>query len=414
MSTYTLHALATVFPEMGSKDYSSLRDDIIANGLKEPITLYQGQILDGRHRYDICVNNNIEPKYQMFDGDPIKYVRQKNLHRRHLTDDQRIKVERDLREMQYKAQNQVPDDGVVSDNLKDEFSRAFVSDSPFRLSKGEREEIASDLGVSERQVQKVDMVMRRSPDDVIEAMGDGIIPVYDALANAAEDTDIQIEAVQRVSQGDATTFGGAIKDIKQERDDERVITDHYLTHLDVPIYNCSVGDVAQYVEPRSVDLLICEPPEGYKFYTELAELADQVLSDRGTMAIIVSPWEVLETAFQVEEGGNCVFRWVGAYPRAGDLMFSGQRIKNRMYLILLYTAQDAVGLKTTDDYWEREPSRSWYSPVESLACDAGLVLDPMCSDNGKYLLIAKDLGHPVVGASEDMALVARLKKNMAD
>ena len=45
------HPHASIFPEMNSAEFDLLVEDIRANGVRVPITLYEGKILDGRHRY---------------------------------------------------------------------------------------------------------------------------------------------------------------------------------------------------------------------------------------------------------------------------------------------------------------------------------------------------------------------------
>ena len=60
--------------------------DIKAVGLLAPIILLDGQILDGRHRYEACQLAGIEPRFEQFSGpDPLEYVLSSNLARRHLT-----------------------------------------------------------------------------------------------------------------------------------------------------------------------------------------------------------------------------------------------------------------------------------------------------------------------------------------
>lgn len=59
-----------IFPEAKPEDYSRLRDDISANGYdaKQPVTLYQGEVLDGWNRTRACVEIGIEPPTVNFHG----------------------------------------------------------------------------------------------------------------------------------------------------------------------------------------------------------------------------------------------------------------------------------------------------------------------------------------------------------
>jgi len=84
-----IHPAAELFPAMTDAEYASLREDIRANGLIEPLKLSKGLLLDGRNRARACEELGIEPKTEEVNGvSPIAYVIAANLHRRHLTLDQ--------------------------------------------------------------------------------------------------------------------------------------------------------------------------------------------------------------------------------------------------------------------------------------------------------------------------------------
>lgn len=88
-----LHPLCTLFPRMSDVDFSALKEDIRANGQDEPITLHDGMILDGGHRYRACIEVGLEPKVVKYNGlDPVAYVLTKNLLRRHLSTGQRAAI----------------------------------------------------------------------------------------------------------------------------------------------------------------------------------------------------------------------------------------------------------------------------------------------------------------------------------
>lgn len=90
-----LHPLCTAFPPIDPEDFDELVEDISANGLREPIVLLDGQVLDGRNRYHACLQAGVEVRFREFgsnngDGtDPVAFVLSKNLRRRHLTASQR-------------------------------------------------------------------------------------------------------------------------------------------------------------------------------------------------------------------------------------------------------------------------------------------------------------------------------------
>jgi hypothetical protein len=92
------HPAADVFSPMDrlSPGFGDLVADIKDNGLVEPITLHEGRILDGRGRYLACREAGVEPRFEEWEGaSPIAFVLSRNLHRRHLTDDQRAALAAD-------------------------------------------------------------------------------------------------------------------------------------------------------------------------------------------------------------------------------------------------------------------------------------------------------------------------------
>jgi hypothetical protein len=83
------HPVATLFPEMSWRDFEALVEDIRQYGVKVPILVHDGQILDGRHRYLACQRLNLScPRVEWSGQEPWLEVQSRNLLRRHLAKDQ--------------------------------------------------------------------------------------------------------------------------------------------------------------------------------------------------------------------------------------------------------------------------------------------------------------------------------------
>jgi hypothetical protein len=76
---------------MSAQELSDLALDIKANGQHEPIMLRGGEIVDGRNRLAACKLAGVEPDYAEMPAnlDVIAYIIGANVHRRHLTTQQR-------------------------------------------------------------------------------------------------------------------------------------------------------------------------------------------------------------------------------------------------------------------------------------------------------------------------------------
>lgn len=75
-----------IFPEAKPEDYARLRDDIRESGYdpKQPVVLYNGDVLDGWNRTKACEELGITPPTRIFDGtdsDAIAFVMRTNKRR---------------------------------------------------------------------------------------------------------------------------------------------------------------------------------------------------------------------------------------------------------------------------------------------------------------------------------------------
>lgn len=171
--SYEMHQLCTAFPLMKSDQFMALVKDIRENGLLEPITLYEGKILDGRNRYTACVNAMIEPVFEEYDGnDPLAFVISRNLSRRHLDESQRAMVAAKLA------------------NLKE--GRPSETAQIYAVSQSDA---ADRLNVSRSSVQTAKAVIEKGEPELIEAVERGDIPVSVAAKVASLPEEIQHEII---------------------------------------------------------------------------------------------------------------------------------------------------------------------------------------------------------------------------
>ncbi|MEI7430592.1 MAG: MT-A70 family methyltransferase [Betaproteobacteria bacterium] len=87
------HAEMVLIPQMTEGERADLMKDIQSFGQKENIKVFQGQIVDGRERYNACKALGITPRVEEIalpEGLSVKdVVLSFNFHRRHLTDGQK-------------------------------------------------------------------------------------------------------------------------------------------------------------------------------------------------------------------------------------------------------------------------------------------------------------------------------------
>lgn len=163
------HELCGMIPDMTPEQYEQLVEDIGRHGLLEPITLYEGMILDGRHRYRACLElqergHARSLRFHEFRGDQVAakaYILSRNLHRRYLTYSQRAALA-----AMFKREAQ--ESGMVKhggDRTKQDCEIAALP--------GEAAQIAANkFQVGQRSVYEAEAVLEKAPE-LFEQMVDG-------------------------------------------------------------------------------------------------------------------------------------------------------------------------------------------------------------------------------------------------
>jgi hypothetical protein len=180
-----LHPVAALFPELPQEDFAALKEDIRRNGLKVPILVHGGEILDGRHRYRACRELGLPCAVVEWNGsDPWLEVQSRNLIRRHLAKDQVYAI-RKLAAMQF------PDlaGPIEAEREKARARKAQARGRPRgekalpRSQDRNRESadyIGAQLGVSGSTIKRVERLARESPA-LIEKVASGQLSVKRAL-----------------------------------------------------------------------------------------------------------------------------------------------------------------------------------------------------------------------------------------
>lgn len=91
-----IHPFANLFPMYPDEEIQRLADDIAKHGLRQPIIIDADEkILDGRNRAAACAIAQVKPIYEPFVGteaEKLAFVISANIHRRHLTTQQRAEI----------------------------------------------------------------------------------------------------------------------------------------------------------------------------------------------------------------------------------------------------------------------------------------------------------------------------------
>jgi hypothetical protein len=139
-----------------------------------PITLFCGEILDGRNRLRACEARGIEPRFEDYTGnDPLAFVVSANLKRRHLSDTQRTWIAAKI-------------SNYPMGRVRDEERGKVVS----------VKEAAALMNVSPRQLGRAKAVLKYGVPELIAAVDSGEILMRPAADLAVKSAEAQREALK--------------------------------------------------------------------------------------------------------------------------------------------------------------------------------------------------------------------------
>lgn len=176
---YKRHHLSELFDSMSVADFEGLKESIGINGVLNPITIYDGEVLDGWHRYtaanELCVQC---PEQQLDDWiDPRDFVIAQNSKRKHQTSAQIASI-------------------VTAVYQWTPLGRPQKGAGPAPLVKTVKE-MAKAAGVSERTIQQAKIVQEIASPLVKEAVKQGKVGLEKAAAIAKMPIEDQAEALDK-------------------------------------------------------------------------------------------------------------------------------------------------------------------------------------------------------------------------
>jgi hypothetical protein len=174
------HPLAEAFPLIDGAAFDELVADIDEHGVREPIVLYEGKILDGRNRWRAARAAGAPCPHRVFDGDdPVAFVISANLHRRHLNESQRAMIAAKLVNVQHGG---------------DRGNQYTGGKTPIGVLA--KDDAVTLCNVSEGSINRAQRVRRDGPPEMVAAIERGELRVSKA-DNMIRESPLRANAVSR-------------------------------------------------------------------------------------------------------------------------------------------------------------------------------------------------------------------------
>ncbi|MGH7136608.1 MAG: hypothetical protein ACREHD_12775 [Pirellulales bacterium] len=247
-----VHPAAELFPMLEAAELTTLANDIAANGLLEPLVVWDGLLLDGRNRRRACEMAGVELRYVEWHGEggsPVAFIAARNLHRRHLSESQRAAIAARVKPMfeQEAAERQrfrqfgsarkspcgagVPpasagaretprprreNQSLLGESI--EKPREFTVCADLHTPRGVNARAAGVFNISTRLVALASRVIKEGDPLLIDAIHAGNVTVSDAAGVLTFSKEEQRAAAEAVLSGKARTLRTAAKKLRAERD----------------------------------------------------------------------------------------------------------------------------------------------------------------------------------------------------
>jgi DNA modification methylase len=440
------HPIASIFPLMDDESLDSLAADIKQNGLREPIWLFEGKVLDGRNRSTACLIAGVKPETREFAGtteDAVNFVWSINKERRHLQPGQLVAAALKRQELldQFEAETKAAvkeagkRGGKTAGKGRPKETGVVSRDTTPKRDDSKRTtgKIAKATGTSHATVARTKAVKEGAPD-LFEKIETGELdpgPAYNEMRKREKKQELKAKAAKAKAAGKPTweiRHADCITELPKIK-----TTSVRLVFADPP-YNIGID----YGKGKQSDSL---SDDAYLSWCwEWIRFCVSTLADNGSMWVMINDEYADEIGLLLTKAGLHRRAWIKWYETFGvNCSNNFNRCSRHIFYCVVDPKRfifnaDAVntpsarqekyndkranpGGKIWDDVWtvprltgtceERIPGVPTQVPLEIMraivgcASDPGdVVLDPFCG-SGSTGAAAIELGRQFIGIEQE-------------
>jgi ParB-like chromosome segregation protein Spo0J len=168
-------AFKTLIPPLSPDEYTQLEENLLENGIREPISVWKGFIIDGHNRYELALKYGLEFEVVSYEfaneGDVTLWIIRNQLGRRNLDLLTRVEFALLLKP-------------VIAEKAKEKQKRKPLNSVPLNSAEQNsvdtREIIAKEAGVSPDTVSKAETIIKKGSQEVKEKIKRGEMSINKA------------------------------------------------------------------------------------------------------------------------------------------------------------------------------------------------------------------------------------------
>lgn len=373
-----------LIPPLTESEYAELEQSILAEGCREALITWNGWIVDGHHRYEICTKHNLPFRTQEKDfkdeGAAEIWILTNQLGRRNISDFVRIELalkRKDLLLEQGREKKQIAGKeardiqlGVLTNWSKPQnssepsvLSTIDKSDEPHNT----RQIMAKELKVGQGTIERAEVIIKHAPEELKQQLRTGKASINEAYIQ------VKKQLRQAKAQQKREELAEAGKDIVP---DER--------------WHIWQADIATWQAPKQYDFIITDPPypkEYIYLYEVLAQRATEWLKPGGLLLAMCGESYLNQIMPLMDK--HLEYYWIGCIltPDQNANLWQ-KKVKTKWKPLLIYTNGNYNGKVFTDvfkgendgkELHEWQQSESVMDAIIGKICYEGQsILDPFC------------------------------------
>ena len=421
-----------LIPPLTVEEYAHLEESILKEGCRDALVLWNGILIDGHSRYEICKKHAIE--FDTVDIEfkdrhkVIEWIILNQFGRRNLSAYDRSLLALRLKPIiAEKAKEQ-----QLSTLKQNTVSQISVERKPIDTQK----ELAKVAGVSHDTIHKVEKIEANAIPEVKEKVISGSISINTASEITSRPQEEQREIIVK-SEKDIIAEANKIKrerKVKRKKEKEQARQEAFQKVIKQPVsdrYKLIVGDIAeacQQIENDSIDVIITDPPypkEYLQLYGILAKEASRVLKPGGSLIVMTGQSYLPEILSLMTP--HIRYHWTVSYLTPGGQSAQiWHRKVNTFWKPLLWFVKgeynggwigDVTKSAVNDNdkrfhNWGQSES-GMVDIVERFSMPGQTILDPFLG-GGTTAVVAVKLGRYFIGIDQDPAAIQTTALRLAE
>lgn len=394
-----------LIPPLKPEERHQLEANIVAEGCRDALVVWNGVLLDGHNRLEICSRLKIPFRtleIALPDREMAKlWILQTQVGRRNLSPDQRAAIGFLIlqRRAEISRRERARKGGLAGGSGRAKSSEVNVAPKLVELTSKPRLRVvaATESGVSERRIREVSEIARNDPAKV-DQIAAGVLSIKDAKDQMREEArNKRLRAALK-----SNPQGGKI-------------------------YTGDLSMLYRLLRDNSVDLFFTDPPynsHGVPLFGHLARLAQAKLKPGGLCLVYTGQLYLPQVISQMSE--HLDYYWLFGLRHTGPrTRVWARRVSNGFKPVLVFTKRPAPkkpGHDWVADFvagaadkvhheWGQGAGEAEYW-IERLTLPGALVCDPCCG-GGAILVACKSTGRRWIATEIDPGVAAAARARVA-